>query len=62
MRNVILILVLLFFVANTVDMGEELMKREILTKIVEYAGIEMPHEYKIIYQYLVYTCFACHAN
>ena len=48
MRNVLVIFALLCFVANTIDMGEELMKREILTKIVEYAGIEMPHEYKYI--------------
>ncbi|CAD8048987.1 unnamed protein product [Paramecium primaurelia] len=48
MRNVLVILALLFCVANTIDMGEELMKREILTKIVEYAGIEMPHELHLL--------------
>lgn len=45
MRNILVIIALLFCVANSIDMGEELMKREILTKIVEYAGLEMPHEY-----------------
>ena len=44
MRNVFVILTLMFCVANTIDIGEELMKREILNKIVEYAGVEMPHE------------------
>lgn len=44
MIKLLLLLVLGVVAVSSVDVGEELLKREIIKKVVEFTGIEMPSE------------------
>jgi hypothetical protein len=44
MIKLLFVLVLAAVAVNSIDVGEELLKREVIKKVIEFTGIEMPSE------------------